>query len=362
MSFSRRTSARRHNNTASSDKAGHKSPVSAHPMTAQSGFSIPRELFQKTSTAQGEGGNAIFSALRDSAWESIKWTQETAWISLGSLYSFFPSTFFDLFSVSLLPLLKLLAYPQNNMFSFKLCSMLAAAVVAVVASPMPRQGGAAITQCNVPNTAAITFDDGPWQWTREIVDTLASKNAKGTFFVNGNNYGCIYDDMSVDHLRYAYERGHQVASHTWSHAHLDQLSKDQTWDEMNRVNEALGKIIGATPTAMRPPYGGTSDDVFRSAGELGLTVVNWNYDSGDAAGQSPDYSLGQYYAAAADSGRSIIILNHETVETTPHQVLGQAIDVLQQAGYNLVTVAECLGMAPYTNQKDYGSRDGSWTC
>lgn len=48
-----------------------------------------------------------------------------------------------------------------------------------------------VRNCNVPGQIAITFDDGPFQYDNDLINTLG--NNKATFFVNGNNYGCIYD-------------------------------------------------------------------------------------------------------------------------------------------------------------------------
>jgi len=44
---------------------------------------------------------------------------------------------------------------------------------------------------------------------------------------------------------------------------------------------------------------------------------------------------------------------------TSHQVLPYAIQKLQQAGYQLVTLAECLDMAPYQSVQAPGTRDVS---
>ncbi|KAG8954082.1 chitin deacetylase, partial [Tulasnella sp. 408] len=43
------------------------------------------------------------------------------------------------------------------------------------------------SKCTASNVVAITFDDGPYTWTEDIVKTLKTYNAKATFFVNGNN-------------------------------------------------------------------------------------------------------------------------------------------------------------------------------
>ena len=72
-----------------------------------------------------------------------------------------------------------------------------------------------ITSCTVPRTAALTFDDGPYVYMYDISKILLAAGAKGTFFVNGNNYECIYNNAGK-RLKYLHSKGHQLASHTVS--------------------------------------------------------------------------------------------------------------------------------------------------
>lgn len=60
---------------------------------------------------------------------------------------------------------------------------------------------------------ALAYDDGPYQYTSELVDILDAAGAKATFFFTGTLYGCIYNQASA--VQKAYNSGHQVASHTW---------------------------------------------------------------------------------------------------------------------------------------------------
>ncbi|CAE6492932.1 unnamed protein product [Rhizoctonia solani] len=174
-----------------------------------------------------------------------------------------------------------------------------------------------ITSCSQPNTAAITFDDGPYTWTRTIVDKLDAAGAKGTFFVNGKNFDCIYSGNNPSNLKYAYDQGHQVASHTWSHPHLPTLSASQIEDELTRINTAIEGITGAVPAFIRPPYGEYNQDVLDVAGSLGQTA------------------------------------------TTANELLDEIIPLLQGAGYSLVTVAECVEMDPYLSQGEPTGPTGS---
>jgi peptidoglycan/xylan/chitin deacetylase (PgdA/CDA1 family) len=51
-----------------------------------------------------------------------------------------------------------------------------------------------------------------------------------------------------------YADGHQVCSHTWSHANLDTLTSYERKNEMWKNEMALRNILGVIPTYMRPPY------------------------------------------------------------------------------------------------------------
>lgn len=241
---------------------------------------------------------------------------------------------------------------------FKTIALSVALGAVAQARPYQRQASAqVITSCSRPNTAAITFDDGPYTWTRSIVDKLNAAGAKGTFFVNGNNFGCIYS--YADNLKYAYDQGHQIASHTWSHPHLPTLSASQIEDEFTRINTAIEGITGAVPAFIRPPYGEYNQDVQDVAGSLGQTVVTWDLDSGDAAGASVSQSLETYTALVNQSPNSILTLNHETHSSTGNELLDPIIQLFQASGYSLVTVAECVGMDPYLSQGQPSGSTGS---
>ncbi|KAG8682343.1 Carbohydrate esterase 4 protein [Ceratobasidium sp. 394] len=143
--------------------------------------------------------------------------------------------------------------------------------------------------------------------------------------------------------------------------------------------EALEKIVGVNPAFMRPPYGEYNDDVKvgwinyigmdlnhnisqNVAGERGQDLVIWDFDSQDSVGATPPQSEQYYDQLIAQRPANILTLNHEVYETTAHTVLPYAIQKLQAAGYQLVTVAECLGKNPYQAVGSPTPRDSSWVC
>jgi peptidoglycan/xylan/chitin deacetylase (PgdA/CDA1 family) len=70
--------------------------------------------------------------------------------------------------------------------------------------------GEVITNCVEPNTIALTFDDGPSEYTEHFLDLLLNYDARATFFVLGEaaqQYPKILRRMQNEH--------HQIGSHTY---------------------------------------------------------------------------------------------------------------------------------------------------
>lgn len=84
----------------------------------------------------------------------------------------------------------------------------------------PKPGGVPYGQliktCKDPGTVALTFDDGPFQYTSGLLDILKSNGGiRATFFVNGKNAGDLNDQAMKDTIRRMMADGHQIGSHTY---------------------------------------------------------------------------------------------------------------------------------------------------
>lgn len=75
--------------------------------------------------------------------------------------------------------------------------------------------GTIITSCTVPGTVALTFDDGPYIYTNQVLDLLRNNNIHATFFLNGNNWQSILTDDSKALVQRMVAEGHQIGSHTY---------------------------------------------------------------------------------------------------------------------------------------------------
>jgi peptidoglycan/xylan/chitin deacetylase (PgdA/CDA1 family) len=217
-----------------------------------------------------------------------------------------------------------------------------------------------VTQCVSKEMVAVTFDDGPYEYMQSISQQIKTAGGKATFFVNGFNYGCIYD--RADTLKQVMKDGHQIASHTWSHPYLTQLSDAEIQYEMNRLKTAFRKILGVETSYMRPPYGDYNQHVNTVLQDLGYQYnVLWSLDSGDSLGLRLTSQKERYLSSSSEVGQ--IALNHETSQTTATLLVPYIIDWAKTRNLKMVTVSECLGnTSMYSKMVIPETRNPTWTC
>jgi len=202
--------------------------------------------------------------------------------------------------------------------------------------------GTIITSCTVPGTAALTFDDGPYIYTEQLLDILGSNGVHATFFQNGQNYGNINNYAST--VQRIVDEGHQIGSHTWSHADLNSLDTAGVTSQMTQLEAAYSAILGYFPTYMRPPYFDLNAQVLKTLGGLGYHVITANIDTLDFENATPALIGNAYnnFLAGINAGGNLE-LSHDVYATTVQTLAQRMIDELKAKGLSAVTVGECLG-------------------
>jgi len=200
------------------------------------------------------------------------------------------------------------------------------------------------TSCNIPGkVVAMTFDDGPYIYNEQLVDYLNAQGVPATFFINGNNYDCIYDAPYPSYIKHLFASGHQIGSHTWSHPNLETLTDDEVVNELVRIDEAIVYLLGVKPRYFRPPFGDINAAIDAAVQAQGQIPVTWNFDSGDSTGATVAASIAAY-SKWIQTGGGLIALNHETYPGTVNSLVESVIPMLKAAGYTFVTIEECLGL------------------
>ncbi|KAK5395803.1 hypothetical protein LTR79_006556 [Exophiala xenobiotica] len=225
---------------------------------------------------------------------------------------------------------------------------------AVVNVPRPKIGsvpyGSVIYGCAVPGDIAITFDDGPYIYTSDLLDLLSSNGVKATFFIVGNLHGAIDQTPEwTSVIQRMNSEGHHIASHTWTHPDLTTLSSGERKDQMYQNEQAFVNILGKFPTYMRPPYLAFDGACQQDMSDLGYHVISTNLDTKDYENDSPDLivnsenTFNDTVTQNSPSSSSFIVLNHDIHEQTVHTLAQFEIDKARANGYRPVTVGECLG-------------------
>jgi peptidoglycan/xylan/chitin deacetylase (PgdA/CDA1 family) len=179
---------------------------------------------------------------------------------------------------------------------------------------------------------ALTFDDGPSEWTEPILDLLADHDAYATFFVVGSAV-----EGREATLERARSDGHEVGSHTFSHPHPAELDNDELREEIRRGAEAAG---GAK--LVRPPYGEDAERFDRLAQELGLgPTVLWSVDPRDWEATDGGVVAERVLAGAA-AGAIVDLHDGRRRQQATVAAVEMVLPALDERGFRLVTVSQLL--------------------
>ncbi|KXS14287.1 carbohydrate esterase family 4 protein [Gonapodya prolifera JEL478] len=206
------------------------------------------------------------------------------------------------------------------------------------------------TQCVQPGMVALTFDDGPTEFTQGLLDLLDQLGIKATFFINGKTTWGV--DVASQYGQYIITRmanaGHCIGVHTWTHADLTLLgSDDAIASEVQQVENAIAGYIGRRPYFVRPPYGYYTDRVLNVFRNLGYSAaVLWNYDTNDWRHEddvAASVTVFRDAAAPGPGNGNILPLMHDRLARVA-EVINQVVPMLRANGqWRFVTMDQCLG-------------------
>jgi peptidoglycan/xylan/chitin deacetylase (PgdA/CDA1 family) len=211
---------------------------------------------------------------------------------------------------------------------------------------------------NDQSAIALTFDDGPAEWTEPILDILREAGVRATFFVIGDAIPGREEILA----RAAADR-HEIGNHTLRHPHLPLLPPPTHVAEIRReltvTSRMIDEVLGEKPTVFRPPYFESNEAVEEIAGACGFEWIvqasvftdDWNEESSDKIAATilghPELSAG-----------AIIDLHDGRPPHEPLQSAGGSRDdrlptvaavarivpALVERGFTFLTVSELLAL------------------
>lgn len=176
---------------------------------------------------------------------------------------------------------------------------------------------------------ALTFDDGPGEYTDQLLDCLEENNAHATFFMLGQNVGEW--ESTVQRM---VDIGCEIGNHSYDHEDLMTLSEEQISSEYQKTDEALMKACGQSATVARAPYGSADQSVYDIVQKpffmWSLDTEDWRLMNADA-----DYNA----VMNGDLTDGSIILMHDIHEPSVQAAIRLIPDLIEK-GYKLMTVSE----------------------
>lgn len=227
---------------------------------------------------------------------------------------------------------------SNSSTASAATTTVAATVATTIAATTETTAAAELPPSAENPVIALTFDDGPsLRDTGKLLDLLKAEDVKATFFVLGNQIVAGRESL----LKRTFDEGHEIGNHAFSHKTLKKLSAGEVSKEFSQTNDLIKKITGQQPVVARPPTGAYDDTTISVSKELGMTLVNWSYQScpedWNHRGE-PDY-IADFVIEKARNGHIVLLhdTNSTTVEAMPKMIKG-----LKEKGFRFMTVSELL--------------------
>ena len=175
---------------------------------------------------------------------------------------------------------------------------------------------------------ALTFDDGPGEYTEELINCLVENNAKATFFMLGQNVEA-YPEIA----KKVSDAGMELGNHSYSHPDLVTIGAEAAAQQVSNTDAALKAATGFEATVMRPP-GGSFNDSVKAA--IDHPLIIWSIDTRDWATKSED----QTYQVVMDNAQDgSVVLMHDIHEWSVKAAIRMIPDLIAK-GFKLVTVSE----------------------
>lgn len=187
---------------------------------------------------------------------------------------------------------------------------------------------------------AVTFncaweaDDIP-----AILEILDKYEAKATFFMLGQ-----WAEDNPDAVKMIADAGHEIGTHSNTHPDMAKISTEEIKKELTRSCERIEKAGGGSPSLFRAPSGSYSNELVKTAQELGFTTIQWDVDSRDWKDLSADKMVD---SITSNVQKGSIILFHSGKKNTL-EALPQILEILKNSGYSFVKVSELIYTGDYT--------------
>ena len=194
--------------------------------------------------------------------------------------------------------------------------------------------------------AYLTIDDGPSEYTDEIIKILNKNNVKATFFMINNNMQAY-----PKQVKNIVENGNTAGFHSVSHdIHKLYVSKTSAKEEFDTNQATFKKITGQTSKVIRLPFGSkpyTPRASYNALVDSGYKLWDWTLDTEDWRSTSSQIMENvKKYSSGSDN---VVLLMHERKQTV--EILDEMIKYLKSEGFEILPIKQSDEARNYWNGK-----------
>ena len=181
--------------------------------------------------------------------------------------------------------------------------------------------------------AYLTFDDGPYDLTYQVLDLLKANDIRATFFVLGK-------DGVEDRYKRIVNEGHTLANHTYYHNIGGGLydSADSFISQVKKLEDYLYDITGYRTSIVRFPGGSPTagkykDEIVNRLHDMGYNYVDWTSETGDGSSKKlAEKDTWSWYVDTTRDKNIVVLLMHDYNYSTFNN-LQRIIDDMRSRGF-----------------------------
>ena len=189
--------------------------------------------------------------------------------------------------------------------------------------------------------AYITFDDGPYNLTNNVLSILKEKEVKATFFTIGAGKESCIDNRKVDCTtiyKKIVDDGHTIANHTYSHAIFAGLysNVDNFINDVQKQEDLIYSKTNVKTNIIRFPGGSSTaknlkNGIVTKLKEKGYGWVDWTAQDGDGGALKSRDQAWKIFTNSINDNLEVVLFHDYNYIT--YSILPDAIKYLEDNNY-----------------------------
>lgn len=205
----------------------------------------------------------------------------------------------------------------------------------------------------------LTFDDGPTQMTKNVLEVLDKNNVKATFFFNGAK---SKDEEKI--LKDIVNSGNLLALHTYSHDYkkiykspksfINDLEKNRkTFKQITGYDCKIFRFPGGTNNTVSFSYGGKKviKNIIKLSKKYGYDYVDWNAFPNDTNKKVTSKQYNIIIKQAKGNDETVVLIHVFDRNKNLPKGLDNVIKKLKKQGYTFDTVDNLSSEIKFTPAK-----------